>query len=490
MKKVILAITLSVIVCMGSVVGCTSQSPSTTTTPAETSTDGADTKAEEPKTETKTASGKPVEIKVWGINTMSVGSGSKEMIDAFNNTHDNIVIKAESTPNAGGYETQDLTKLTAAISAGNAPDVAVLNAPFIMEVASRNVLEPLDEVIARSGVDFNQFYEYTIKEMTFDGKIWGIPNGVDTRFLYYNKDHFAEAGLDPEQPPKTWDELLDYAVKLTKTDSSGEMSQIGFIPNFGNSWLYLYLLQNGGQFVSEDGKTCTLNDPKVVQALDFMVKGYDLVGGATKINSYVTAFNQQQGANDPFLKGQVSMIINGNWAIGTYARYGQDMMDKIGYAYAPTPTGTDFITWSGGWSYGIPKGCKNIDEAFEVATWLATEGVLEQAKGQSAYNKENGLLDIPPNCASKVINEELFKLYVDPMESQHIKDMLYFGMDILQNSYALPANPLGQLLWSEHARAIDNAIYKKMTSQEALDEATKKCQEEINQFWSSYTPSN
>lgn len=427
-----------------------------------------------------------VEVEVWGVNTLSIGSGNKEMIDAFNAAHDHIEIIAESSPTAPGYETQDLTKLVAAISAGAAPDVAVLNAPFIMEVAARHVLEPLNEYIDETGFDMNQFYQYTIDEMTFEDKIWGIPTGVDTRYLYYNKKHFEAAGLDPEKPPTTWDELLEYAEKLTITDDKGGLEQIGFIPNFGNSWLYLYLLQNGGQMVSEDGLTSTLNTPEVVEALEFMVEGYDLMGGAEKLNAYVTAFATQTGANDPMLTGEVSMIINGNWAVGTYARYGADMINDIGYAYAPTPTGDDFLTWSGGWAYGVPKGSEHPKEAFEVISWLATEGIIAGAVGRSEYNIKEGLLDIPGYCASKPINERLDEIYLSKIENPHIVEMINFGIEILDISNALPVHPVGQFMWAEHARAIDNAIYKKMTPQEALDLATKNCQVEIDKFWENY----
>lgn len=487
MKK-FLALIISACLIIG-ITGCQSNTSKKPDTSVQ-DTQKTETKQDATKQDNNVPAKGKVKISVWGVNLLAVGSGNKEMVDAFNKTHNNIEIVAQSNPSAPGYETQDLTKLTAAIAAGNAPDVSVLNAPFIMEVASRDVLEPLDQYIIAAHFDMKDFYDYTVKEMTFNGKVWGIPNGVDTRFLYYNKKKFKEAGLDPEKPPKTWDELLQYSEKLTKRNSNGEFTQIGFIPNYGNSWLYLYMLQNGGRMVSDDGKTATLNSDKNIKALDFMVKGYDLLGGATKVNAYVEALNKQTGANDPLLTGKVAMVINGNWAIGTYARYGKDIINDIGFTYAPTPTGSDFITWSGGWSYGMPKGCKNPKEAFEVMTWLATDGAIEQSKGISKFNKKEGYLDIPAICASKSTNEKLFKTYVDPMENKHVKDMLYFGMDILDISFALPAHPCGQFIWAEHARAIDNAIYKKMTPEQALNEANTKTQAEIDKFWSSYKPAN
>lgn len=342
-------------------------------------------------------------------------------------------------------------------------------------------MTPLDDMIAASKFDLGQFYEYTIKEMSFGGHIWGLPWDVDSRILYYNKDLFQKAGLDPNTPPKTWDELLNFSKKLTVTDSKGNFKQIGFIPNFGNSWLYLYAIQNNGKFLSDDGKKVLLNSPENVKALEFMVRGYDLLGGAKKVNAYTSTF--QSGANDPFLTGQVAMVINVNSAITGYARFAPNI--NYGVAMPPTPNGTDFKTWSGGWSWGIPKGVKNYKEAFEVISWLTTEGMKHQAEGMENYNKTQGRITIPFPSANKITNEYFIKKYIDSLENEKVKNAAKFGIDALKYSTSLPVSPIGQLLWTEHARAIDESIYHRATPQQVLDQAAKKVQQELDKFWAT-----
>ncbi|UVI31244.1 ABC transporter substrate-binding protein [Paenibacillus spongiae] len=424
-------------------------------------------------------SGGKTKVIVWGLDPMAVGSGNKEMIEEFNKTHAGIEIVPQSMPGSGGYDTQDLSKLTAAIASGSPPDVVNLNAPFIMEVASRGILMPLDEYIEKSNFDLSRFYPYTVKEMTFQGKIWGLPVGIDDRILYYNKDMMANAGLDPESPPVTWDELLEYGQKMTIKDDKGGFKQIGFIPNFGNSWLYLYSIQNNGKYLDDEGKKVLLNSPENVEALEFMVKGYDMLGGAKKINAYSSTF--QGGANDPFLTGKVAMVTNGNWAIADIARFAPNL--NFGVAMPPTPTGADFKTWSGGWSWGIPKGAKNPEAAFEVVSWLTTEGPKFSAEGAAKYNAEQKRITIPSWTANIDTNQFLMEKYVDQLDNQRIKDAVKFSMDALEHSISLPVSPVGQLLWSEHARAIDEAIYHKGEPQEILDAAAKKVQEELDKFW-------
>ena len=328
-----------------------------------------------------------------------------------------------------------------------------------------------------------EYYAYTVAEMTFQGKIWGIPSGVDDRVLYWNKDAFEAAGLDPDTPPTTWDELLMYAELLTIKDDVGNFEQIGFIPNFGNSWLYLYATQNGGKFLSDDGRTCTLNSPENVEALEFMVDGYDLLGGAELVNAYQASF--QTGAGSPFLTGQVAMVIDGNWALSDLARYNPDL--NYGVAMAPTPTGEDFVTWSGGWAYGVANGASHPKEAVEVMYYLSTEGVLEQLKGQKVFNDENGYNTFPSLCASPRINNILYETYVKDFPVANIRDTYEFCVNALENSVSLPVSPVGQLLWSEHARAIDEAIYHQGEPEEILEKATETVQRELDRFWASNT---
>lgn len=427
-----------------------------------------------------------VKVTVWGIDPKAVGSGNKELLAEFAKTYPNIELIPQIMPGSGGYDTQDLSKLTAAIAAGNPADVVWLNAPFIMEVASRGVLTPLDDLIKSANLDMSGYYDYTVKEMTFQGKTWGLPQGVDDRVLYWNKDLFKAAGLDPEKPPKTWDDLLAYSKLLTKMDGKGNYSQIGFIPNYGNSWLYLYSLQNNGKFLSDDGKTCLLNSSQNVEALNFMVKGYDILGGATKINAYSSTF--QAGASDPFITGKVAMVINGNWALSDYARYAPDM--NYGITMAPTPTGADFKTWSGGWAWGIPKGAKHTKEGFEVIKWLTTESSKSQMTGVKSFNDGKKLTTLPGLAAYKAINDFLYKTYVEPLTNQKLKDSYKFCIDALKTSYSLPVSPVGQLLWSNHAQAIDAAIYHKSTAKDALDIGTKNVQTELDKFWSAHPSTN
>lgn len=203
---------------------------------------------------------------VWGLQSGEETAGQDAQIAEFENRNPDIKVSTLSM-GAGDMNPQ---KLMTSIVGGVPPDLISQDRFTIGDWASRDAFEPLDGFLkAEGGKDAlrpQDFYPAAWKEATYKGHVYGIPTGIDDRMLYYNIDMFKKAGLDPNKPPRTWEELKAYAKKLTKVNPDNTIAQIGFIPNYGNSWLYLYSWQNGGEFMSKDGRTCTLNNPASVAA--------------------------------------------------------------------------------------------------------------------------------------------------------------------------------------------------------------------------------
>jgi len=157
-------------------------------------------------------------------------------------------------------------------------------------------------------------------------RIYGIPTTGDIRILYVNPNILRQEGLVDGSgnplPPKTWEELRDYTNRLTtfKTpgDKSSGIARLGFAPNFGNSWLYLYTWMAGGEFLSKDRTRVTMDSPPVQRALKFMTDLCDDVGGVREINKFQDSLAGEStggsfraslggGDLDPFLRGSVAM---------------------------------------------------------------------------------------------------------------------------------------------------------------------------------------
>lgn len=132
---------------------------------------------------------------------------------------------------------------------------------------------PLDDFIAKDGGQeyIDDFIPAFMKNSYYDGKTYSIPFQRSTIIMYYNKDQFKEAGLDPEKPPTNWDELREYAKKLTVTDASGNVSRWGvMIPMDDPFMFYGFCRQNSNdpqsQIMAEDGKSVYFDTPENAEA--------------------------------------------------------------------------------------------------------------------------------------------------------------------------------------------------------------------------------
>src|SRR5439155_4574452 len=131
-------------------------------------------------------------------------------------------------------------------------------------------------------------------------------------------------------------DLVEYTRRLTVTRADGSFEQIGFIPvvpSYSNSWFYLYSWQNGGEFMSPDGRTCTLNNPESREALQWCRDFYDRIHGAESVMAFASTFQPRE--QDPFITGKMAMKIDTNNAMANLARFGKDL--DWGVAPAPVP---------------------------------------------------------------------------------------------------------------------------------------------------------
>ncbi|MCD6352372.1 MAG: extracellular solute-binding protein [Armatimonadetes bacterium] len=430
-----------------------------------------------------------IKLVVWGLPSGEWTYGRDAAIEEFERRHPDIDVVALSM-GAGGMNPQ---KLMTSIVGHVPPDIVHQDRFTIGDWASRDTFMPLDDLIARdSGPDAirpEDYYSACWQEATYHGRVYAIPYTTDDRALYWNRAIFRQCGLDPDRPPRTWDELLDIAVKLTKYRSDGTFERIGFIPNFGNSWLYLYSWQNGGEFMSPDGRKCTLNNPYTAEALAFMVRCYDALKGAERIGAFQSTF--QPNEMDPFLTGKVVMKIDGNWVLDQIARYAPQL--DFGSAPAPVPAARlrgegrfkgkpTFITWSGGFSFAIPRGARHVREAWEFIKWMnSVEGNIVMHRAQQEYNASQGRRYVPTMSANRKVNEVIFKMFAP--EDPRFRKSLRMFLDLMPVSRFRPVTFVGQKLWDEHVRSFEQAIHHKATPEEALQKGQEAVQKEIDEFY-------
>lgn len=210
----------------------------------------------------------PVTITFVNYNLASAGigaDGTRKLIAEFMELHPNVTVEAVGVP---GNEV--MSRLQADFVAGRAPDVVQLIFSDLDFVVNSFGVRPLEELVPPEELagHFEGFYPRGLDLGRIDGKTYGLPYVFSTPVLYYNADLFAAAGLDPAQPPTTWDEARDAAAAIQEaTDAVGiNVAVFGVF-----DWMFQSLvLSNGGRVLSEDRSRLTFDGEEALGAVEML----------------------------------------------------------------------------------------------------------------------------------------------------------------------------------------------------------------------------
>jgi ABC-type glycerol-3-phosphate transport system substrate-binding protein len=245
-------------------------------------------------------SGKLVE---WGFGIQETNPLARSRVVAFQDAYPNVELEV--------VESFDEQKLLTAAASDTLPDLLWLNRFETATWASRGLLQPLTDYIAKDGFDTSAFYPFAIDEATWEDEIYGIPGGADVRALYVNLDALAEAGGDIDSlDTSDWDALSELGAKMTK--KSGDQVQVwGFDHRVQANNFWLWGRGNGGHFMNDDGSESTFNDEKNVEAMQWAVDAYDAQGGSKLYDALATTFQGDQ----QFANGTVAMSLYEQWML-------------------------------------------------------------------------------------------------------------------------------------------------------------------------------
>ena len=290
---------------------------------------------------------------------VNVGGDAAKLIDQmtadFNAENPDVQVQAVYT---GNYD-DTVTAIQTAIQGGNAPDLFVSLATQRFTMADTKMAMPLDDLIAADpeGQAFvDDFIDGFILDSYVDGSIYSIPFQRSTMVMFYNKDAFEEVGLDPEAPPTTWDEMVEYAQKLTNENRYG----VGIALNSGSAqWAFTgFSLQNctnGVGLMSADGKEVYFNTPENIEALQLWL---DL---QNKYMCMAPGIVQWTDLPTQFLAGEVAMIYH---TTGNLTNIRNNATFDFGVCFLPA--GRQYGAPTGGGNFYITNG---ISEERQKAAW-------------------------------------------------------------------------------------------------------------------------
>ena len=296
-------------------------------------------------------------------------------VSEFNAAHDNIQVEPVFT---GNY-VENMARTQAAILSGQPPDVAILLSTDLYTLVDLEGVIPLDAYIGSDmGLDIDDFFDAFMSNSTSAGQVWGIPWQRSTPILYYNKDAFAEVGLDPEAPPATWEELVEFGQQLVIRDGDNVTRWGVEIPT--SFWIYAnFAIQAGRHIGSVEDDPCGvyLDTPEAIAALDFL-RSLQVEHGIMP-----DGVNQWGVAPADFIAGATAMIYHSTGSLSSLLR---DVPFELGTGFMPGgPAGYGANVGGGNFYIMADIGEDRQNAAWTFINWMVRPEQIGQWGIDSGY---------------------------------------------------------------------------------------------------------
>lgn len=378
------------------------------------------------------------------------------VFDGFRKAHPDIPLTVENIPGGKNH----INKLMAAVAAKAPPDVTTLDVIGTAQFARIGALMPLDDLIAKHpGLALSQFSPGQVQTGMFNGRHSALPFGGDISVIYYNRDMFRARGLDPDQPPRTWDAFTDAAKRLTAPPATYGFEIFPGNPTTTTFYGLPYLWLAGGDALDPKTQLYAFNSPAGVRALTYLSDLH------LKHKVLLPAAIGRTGDIDillDFQQKRVAMTFGGAAQIPQLAA--RPMGFDVGIMEHPTPTaGMASTSFVGGDNVGIMSTIPKD----KLAAAVTLMEYLVSAEGQRAWWTSKGLLPVrrdlldDPYYADHPLEKALLAAYArghQPPNTSHYVEMQQYLRDAYQAVFFGQASPQEAL---NEATAQGNALIKR-----------------------------
>ncbi len=402
-----------------------------------------------------------------------------QVITEFMAVNPNIEVINRETP----WDNRDQVAATA-MASSTPPDVMMSTRVETYKYAKEGLIIPIDDYVKASGLNVDKlFYPGEINNQRWNGKLWALPmptGGGNSSLYIYSKKLFKEAGLDPEKPPKTWQELDEVAQKITK--KKGDAIEVMGVDPVGGSTagattLIYWLVCNNGNLATEDGRTLTINTPEAIETLEWMIEFVNKYYG-----NWSNCIDFWTGNNDTAPDGRFYKDRLGIWWVNVSAfshlktqapdKY-KDPQNAWGVALRPYNAKNPKATHHGetglafAWGQVIPKAIskEKQDAAYKFVEFLSTN--------------EKGV------CAFLFAQDRPAPLISCNANPDYKKNNPYWDIVLkaLETDISLPITPVQTEINSFIKEAVEKALLGTAKPKDALDAAAKQGQAVLDKYW-------
>ncbi|HSV74154.1 MAG TPA: ABC transporter substrate-binding protein [Chthonomonadales bacterium] len=399
----------------------------------------------------------PVHITYWEKWTGFEGDAMRAVVDAYNRSQNRVYVNLLTISGI-----QDKTLL--AVAGGNPPDVAGLFGPNVAQYADARAIIPLDDYCRRYGIRRENYIPVYWDIGNYRGRQWALPTTPASTALHYNRALLREAGLPPDQPPRTIEEMDAIAERIYRRDARGRIQRAGFMPAEPGWWNWGWGFLFGGTLW--DGKSrITADSPENIRAFEW-VQSYSRRYGARDLQTFRSGFGNFSSPQNAFLAGQVAMQLQGVWMhnfIDMYAPH-------LDWGAAPFPHPADRPDLAGSTFADmdvlvVPAGARHPDEAFDFIRFVQSREAMELlCMGQ---RKHSPLVDVSP---------AFWRDHPNP----HVR----LFADLAKRPTVISPPKMG--LWPEYQAELNNAFDEvtllRKTPEEALRAVQARMQPKLDEY--------
>jgi len=338
----------------------------------------------------------------WGDNPAQI----QELFDKYGDANN---VKIEVTAPV------DEDKILPALTGSEPPDILVLGGgDLVKSYAKEGLVDELAPAIKTGNIDMTDLFPAPLTQCKDGDKIYCLPWGTDLYALFWNKDMFEAAGLDPEKPPTTMEQLVEIADKLTIMEN-GTLTQIGFIPDLSWSHSDLYVRMFGGFWYSDDGQKITVDTQPMLDSMLWQQQFYTKYGIDNVLN-FSSGFGEYSSPDHPFYAGKVAMMVEGEWQTGP--NFISNFKPELNYGVVTFPPPAAHPERAGtivnqGTVALIPSGAKYKESSARLLAWMMSPEIVaeEMCANANLPTSKKAAEDI---CFT---SNPKFKVFVDLMAS-------------------------------------------------------------------------
>ncbi|WP_265456193.1 ABC transporter substrate-binding protein [Enterococcus sp. HY326] len=375
--------------------------------------------------------------------------GLQKVIDKFEADNPNITVKMETTP----WE-QYWTKLEAATTGGNMPDIITMHLNESYKYMSNGMLMDLQEMVDAGDIDFDNFTDGIADLYSYEDKNYAVPKDVTTIGVWYNKTLFEEAGVPLPTADWTWEDFSAAAAALTNE----ETGVFGYAAtNAPETGYYDWIYQNEGSIFTDDGLASGFSEQNTIDAFQHYVD-FTLTD---KVSPAMEVLRETDQVN-LLGSGKVAMITHGSWMASGFAEneYIAENCDV-----AVLPQGEVQATVTNGLAWSIAADTEHPEEAKKFMAFLASEEANQ-------IQSDEGV-SIP---AYKGLGEGWVNKFVDVFPGiGAFDDMLEYGVIRPFNQETLKCESL-----------MDEEVDKALAGTVTVEEASENIVNGVNDIMAAY----